>query len=301
MGEPMATKTLKELRAAAKALGIKGYSTMSRRALELRLAGAGEPKVPAPKTAKQSAAKKKPAQVNTKTARSAAKSARAGGIVKPSSPLAPVPEKPLATHYLSGEEERVENAKYATVLPGSATPSIVTIDLGEDIDNMPPVSEPMLCLLPQKPGVLHGYWIVPSNSVPDLSALKLRLGRIVGDTQEIIQEFALSHERGHWYFHLDESENIGAVYLQLGYYQPDGRFVTACRRGIARIPSLYSSQRTDRLWWVSDEQFRAMYLRAGGFVRGPRLGWAASVGSPGGVRGVSSERLAWPGNISSQR
>ena len=296
MGEPMATKTLKELRAAAKALGIRGYSTMSRSTLALRLAGAGEPKAPAPKTAKQLAAKKKPAQ-----ARPVEKSARAGSKAKPPSPLAPVPEKPPATHNLSSEEERVENAKYATVLPGSATPSIVTIDLGEDIDNMPPVSEPMLCLLPQKPGVLHGYWIVPSNSVPDLSALKLRLGRIVGDTQEIIQEFALSHERGHWYFHLDESENVGAVYLQLGYYQPDGRFVTATRRGIARIPSLYSSQRTDRLWWVSDEQFRAMYLRAGGFVRGPRLGWAASVSSPGGVRGVSSERLAWPGNISSQR
>src|SRR3989344_2011595 len=202
MGEPMATKTLKELRAAAKARGIKGYSTMSRGALELRLAGAGEPKAPTQKTAKKSAEKKKPAPVNTKTARSAAKSARAGGIVKPSAPLTPVPEKPVATHYLSSEEERVENAKYATVLPGSATPSIVTIDLGEDIDNMPPVSEPMLCLLPQKPGVLHGYWIVPSNSELDLKALKLRLGRIVGDTQEIIQEFALSHERGHWYFHL---------------------------------------------------------------------------------------------------
>ena len=263
--------------------------------------GKGKKKEGEKKKKKKGGKKKNPAPVNTKAARSAAKSARAGGIVKPSSPLAPAREKPVATHYLSSEEERVENAKYATVLPGSATPSIVTIDLGEDIDNMPPVSEPMLCLLPQKPGVLHGYWIVPSNSVPDLSALKLRLGRIVGDTQEIIQEFALSHERGHWYFHLDESENVGAVYLQLGYYQPDGHFVTACRRGIARIPSLYSSQRTDRLWWVSDEQFRAMYLRAGGFVRGPRLGWAASVSSPGGVRGVSSERLTWPGNISSRQ
>ncbi|MDO8706722.1 MAG: hypothetical protein Q7J84_17470, partial [Sulfuricaulis sp.] len=153
----MATKTLKELRAAAKALGIKGYSTMSRNALALRLAGAGEPKAPAPKAAKKSATKKKPAPVTAQTARSAAKSARADGNVKPSPPFSPVPEKPLATHYLSNEEERVENAKYATVLPGSATPSIVAIDLGEDIDNMPPVSEPMLCLLPQKPGVLHGY------------------------------------------------------------------------------------------------------------------------------------------------
>lgn len=303
MGEPMASKTLKELRASAKARGMKGYSTMSRDTLELKLNGAGGPKAVPAKSVKNSLAKKKPAPAKTKSVRPAAtaKSARADGKIKPSSPLSAVPEKPAATQRLSGEEERVENAKYATVLPGSAPPSTVTVDLGEDIDNLPPVPEAMLCLLPQKPGVLHGYWVVPPNTAPDLNTLKLRLGRIVGDTQEIIQEFALSHERGHWYFHLDEAENVGAVYLQLGYYQPDGRFVTAIRRGIARIPSLYSSQRTDRLWWVSEDQFRAMYLRAGGFVRGPRLGWAASISSPGGVRGVSSERLAWPGNISSQR
>ena len=297
----MATKTLKELRAAAKARGIKGYSTMSRGALELRLAGADKPKAAPAKSAKKSPEKTKPAQVKTKPARPAAKSARTAGGIKPPAPFVPVPEKPAETHRLSSDEERVENAKYATVLPGGVTPSIVTTDLGEDIDNMPPVAEPMLCLLPQKPGVLHGYWVVPANIAPDMNTLKLRLGRIAGDTQEIIQEIALSRERGHWYFHLDESENVGAVYLQLGYYGPDGRFVTATRRGITRIPSLYSSQRTDRLWWVSEEQFRAMYLRAGGVVRGSRLGWAASISSPGGVRGVSSERLAWPGNISSQK
>jgi len=33
-------------------------------------------------------------------------------------------------------------------------------------------------------------------------------------------------------------------------------------------------------------------------VRGPRLGWAASISSPGGA--PSSDRLAWPGGVSSR-
>lgn len=200
----------------------------------------------------------------------------------------------------STEEERVESAKYATVLPGSVAQPAVAADLGEDIDNLPPVTEATLCLLPQKPGVLHGYWVIPPNTPLNTRSLKLRLGRIVRDAFVIVDEISLPHERGHWYFHLDESADIGEIYLQLGYYEADGSFVTATRRGIARIPSLHPSERTDRLWWVSEKQFRAMYQRAGGIVRAGRLGWAASISSPGGAAPApSSERLAWPGNISS--
>jgi hypothetical protein len=198
----------------------------------------------------------------------------------------------------SVDEEQIESAKYAIVPPGTAVPRAEAADLNEDIDNLPPVTEPTLCLLPQKPGVLHGYWVLPPDSVPRAQSFKLRLGRIARDVFEIIDEIALPRERGHWYFHVDESADMGEVYLQLGHYEPDGRFVTATRRGIARIPSLYASSRTDRLWWVSEEQFRAMYRRAGGYVRGPRLGWAASISSPGGA--PSSDRLAWPGGISSR-
>ena len=270
---------------------------MPRQALEQMLAGADKHPLAA-KTVAKSPAKKKTAPHKTQSVRSAAKPAPSANIDSPPAFVA-VPAKSSDFQQFSGQEERVENAKYATILNGGVSPAYTFSDLGEDIDNLPPVSEPMLCLLPQKPGVLHGYWVLPPNSTANLSLLKLRLGRVAGDTLEIIQEFALSHARGRRYFHLDEAENVGAVYLQLGYYQADGQFVTAIRRGIARIPSLYSSQITDRLWWVNDEQFRAMYLRAGGFLRGPRLGWSASISSPGGARSVSSDRLAWPGNISS--
>ena len=217
-------------------------------------------------------------------------------------PPAPVPRWEWAGDISrqSSEEERVESAKYATVLPGSVAQPAVAADLGEDIDNLPPVTEATLCLLPQKPGVLHGYWVIPPNTPLNSRSLKLRLGRIVRDAFVIVDEISLPHERGHWYFHLDESADIGEIYLQLGYYEADGNFVTATRRGIARIPSLHPSERTDRLWWVSEKQFRAMYRRAGGIVHAGRLGWAASISSPGGAAPApSSERLAWPGNISS--
>jgi hypothetical protein len=243
----------------------------------------------------------KSTQTRTKKERKIAPDTRTKVHTPPAPVLTPKWEWVTDTRRQPVDEEQVENAKYATVLPGTAAPRRDTADLNEDIDNLPPVTEPMLCLLPQKPGVLHGYWIVPPNSIPYPQSLKLRLGRIARDAFEIIDEIALPDVRGHWYFHLDESADVGAVYLQLGFYEPDGRFVTATRRGIARIPSLYASDRTDRLWWVSEEQFRAMYRRAGGYVRGPRLGWAASISSPGGAPGApSSDRLAWPGNVSSR-
>ncbi len=311
----MPTNTLKELHTLARAQGLRGYSKLSRRELEKFLSLSRGKNAAATKKAKAAAPKKTASKTGRGSVKSTAKSARTRASKKIAAATARPVARDVATPALvpkwewvsdiqrqSTEEEQVESAKYATVLPGGAAPRAEAPDLGEDIDNLPSVTEPTLCLLPQKPGVLHGYWIIPPNSEPYPQSLKLRLGRIAGDTFEIIEEIMLPHERGRWYFHVDETSDHGAVYLQLGYYDPGGRFVTAIRRGIARIPSLYASDRTDRLWWVSEEQFRSMYRRAGGQVRGPRLGWAASISSPGGAaRAPSSERLAWPGNISSQR
>ena len=300
----MTTKTLTELRAQARARGLKGYSKISRSELERLLTGSDSRKPAAAKKLEKTTSTKNTSATKSKAARTPAKSALTRGKKKPAAvPSAPVPQWEWAgdVSRQSAEEEQVESAKYATVLPGSVAPPAVAADLGEDIDNLPPVTETMLCLLPQKPGVLHGYWVIPPNTLPNSQSLKLRLGRIVRDAFEIIEEISLPHERGHWYFHLDESADAGAIYLQLGYYEPDGSFVTATRRGIARIPSLHASERTDRLWWVSEKQFRAMYRRAGGFVRAGRLGWAASIGSPGGAApALSAERLAWPGGVSSR-
>ena len=311
----MTTKTLTELRARARARGIKGYSKISRRELERLLTGSNSRKPAAAKKPGGTASTKNTSLTKPKAARTPAKSALTHAQKKPAPvrertpapaavPSAPVPQWEWASDISRPPtgEEQVESAKYATVLPGGVAPPAVAADLGEDIDNLPPVTEATLCLLPQKPGVLHGYWVIPPHTVPNSPSLKLRLGRIVRNAFEIIEEISLPRARGHWYFHLDESADPGAIYLQLGYYEPDGNFVIAIRRGIARIPSLHPSERTDRLWWVSEKQFRAMYRRAGGFLRAGRLGWAASIGSPGGaVRAPSSERLAWPGGVGSQR
>ena len=309
----MPTKNIKELRALARSRGLRGYSKLSRRELEKLLsAGNGQKPAAVEKTAKASPAspvakaKSKSASPRVKSAPARTKMTRPAVEATPRmTPPAPAPALAPKWEWAgdvqrqSVDEEQIESAKYAIVPPGTAVPRAEAADLNEDIDNLPPVTEPTLCLLPQKPGVLHGYWVMPPDSAARAQSFKLRLGRIARDVFEIIDEIALPRERGHWYFHMDESADMGEVYLQLGYYEPGGRFVTATRRGIARIPSLHASNRTDRLWWVSEEQFRAMYRRAGGHVRGPRLGWAASISSPGGA--PSYDRLAWPGGVSSQR
>ncbi len=293
----METKTLKQLRALAKARGLKAYARL-RKAELLRLLARTRSTVTKKsgvKTAKAMSPKKKtraaPTGKKTATRRRA-----------PSRPRAqtPPPAAGMPAATLS-DQERVENAKFAVTPPGVAfTEPAFGSDLGEDIDRLPALSEPMLCLLPQKPGILHGYWWLPPGMFHVPAPHMLRLGRLVGETLEIVQEHPLPQAHGHWYFRLDAAADGGALYLQLGYYQADGSFVSAIRRGIARIPSLYASERTDRRWWVSDARFRAMYLRAGGFPRGARLGWTASIGSPG-AQAVSPGRPAWPGgNLSSQ-
>jgi hypothetical protein len=292
----MAGKSLKELRAQARARGLKGYSKLRRDALERLLA---MPPAACARTAKRARDTAAPAEATSPAATVQAPAASARGAGRALGITGQSEAPPAST---STVEERVESAKYAMVMPGAAEPPVVTGDLAEDLDRLPLPAEATLCLLPQKPGIVHGYWVVPPQAMPKPESLRLRLGRLAGDTFEILEEIALPQARGHWYFHLDETADLGAVYLQLGYYAADGRFVTAIRRGIARVPNLYAAERTDRLWWVSEERFRAMYLRAGGFTQGARLGWAASLGSPGGVpHAPSSERLAWPGGVSSRQ
>ncbi|MHB8624201.1 MAG: DUF4912 domain-containing protein [Sulfuricaulis sp.] len=307
----MKAKTLKELHAQARNLGIKGYSKLSRAALERRLAVAGEKKPDSGKKLPKKPSLNKPAPAKKIKAQPApAKSKRPGRAKNPAATSSFTKTLPGAapgaselratgTRRLLSDEQRIENAKCAMVPPGGVTPFTMATDLGEDIDHLPPISEPMVCLLPQKPGVLHGYWVVPQESALHAKSLKLRLGRLAGDALETIEEIDLPREFGHWYFHLDDTANINVVYLQLGYYAPDGRFITASHRGMARIPSLFASQKIDRLWWISEEKFRAMYLRAGGLARGARLGWASSISSPGAAPGALPERFTWPGNISS--
>jgi hypothetical protein len=291
--------TVEELRAQAKKLGLTGYSKLRKDELLKLLAAHGLP----PDEERSATAKAAPRTetVQTKVSNAHPADSRDAALARPRPPLGAAAKSAAAEITASEAEQQVESAKYAFAPPGVSVPQPAAApDLGEDIERLPAIEEPLLCLLPQKPGILHGYWVIPPGAQLAGQALRLRLAQFAGENIEVLEEMPLPGARGHWYFHLHNETDHGAVYLQLGYYTADGRFVTAFYRGIARIPSLYASARTDRLWWVSDEQFRAMYLRAGGFARGPRLGWAAAGSSPGAPP-PPGERLAWPGGISSQR
>lgn len=288
----MRKKTLKELRAAARTRGLRGYSKLPRTELEKLLSRSGPsanavPEKPGKENPKKAAASGKSGATIRRMKSTIPARVKNASAVPPAKTATPAEKAPAAPKWKWAdvrspeEEERVERAKFATNPAGQSSPAAT--DLNEDIDKLPPLTEPMLCLLPQKPGVMHGYWVAPPGTAPSAQSLKLRFGRIANDVFEILEEIPLSRERGHWYFRVDESADIGAVYLQLGYYETDGRFVNAIRRGIARVPSLYASEKTDRLWWVSEEQFQTMYRRAGGKISGPRPGWTASIGSPGGA------------------
>ena len=297
----MVSKTIAELRALAKSRGLKGYSKLP--IAELRRVLAQPEKATAPKTKKSKPASQKitagiktPSSRQTPTKKTAVRPVRVP-VVSGSVHEEPAVNLMSSTARLSSDEERVEDAKYVVTPRGTAIslrPSIT--DLGEDIDRLPVLREPALCLLPQKPGVLHAYWVLEPGATARQPGMKLRLCRIADDTLFVLQEISLPGERGHWYFHIDGQSEPGDLYAHLGYYRDTGEFVTAIHRGIARIPSLYASGRTDRQWWVSDQKFREMYLRAGGFVTGTQLGWTASIGSLHG-----GERLGWVNASSSKR
>lgn len=291
----MESHTLRELRELAKKLGLPGYSRLAKDELLQRL---GKPKAARAAAAKRAGkAKRNPAHESSTTAAAppAAKAAPASSTT-PVRTDVPRPETVQPTHF-STDEERVESAKFR---PFSATAPRATPapDLGEDIDRLPALRESTLCLLPQKPGILHAYWALAEGDGTRRENLRLRLCHGAPQALQIWEEVPIgSATRGHWYFHVPEA--VGhEVLIQLGYYDGD-TFVIAIRRGIARIPSLYAADRTDRWWWISEEDFRRMYLRAGGMLTGRRLGWAASIGSPSAPP-KPDERLGWPGGVSSR-
>lgn len=200
----------------------------------------------------------------------------------------------------------VETAKYVTSpvkAPVTRPPAIS--DLVEDIDRLPDPIEPFVCLLAQKPGILYAYWRSPPEESGQPSRYMLRLARLAPNALDVYEEFPVRSERGNWYFRVDENLGGRDMVLQLGYYR-DGRFITAQGQSVARLPSLYASTRTDHRWWVSEQEFASMYLRAGGVAAGKRYQWFASTGSPTAPPGAPGpgaapeERLRWPGGVSSR-
>lgn len=282
----MESKTIEELRTLARALGLRGYSKLRKDQLSKLLKAhsansrARRP-APSPRGGAPRGVERTPAVKIAASPKAGAKPARTGAPSAGAEPVAQLLSQPALE---SNDEERIETAKFAVTPAGTAlSPRALTGVLHENIDQLPALPASSLCLLPQKPGVVYVYWVLTAALPAPLAALRLRLCRRPTDGAiEILEEVLVPSAASGWYFHIPEDAEPGAYFVHLGHYTAGGEFVTAIERGIARIPSLYASAQTDRRWWISDADFRALYRRAGGFVRGARLGW------PGG--GVSSQR-----------
>jgi len=293
-GPGLKNKTLKELRALAKARGLRGYSKLTKDELAVRL------------EAHSSAAASTRAEAGRRP-RAKARSGAERQIKKAAPDAAPAPDttggseavamQPPASSYPSAEQT-VEEAKYA--LHPSGVSLARAGDLDEEIDRLPAPTHPLVCLLPQKPGVLYAYWVLPPAAEAERPDYKLRLCRGSGETLHVLEEVPVRTERGGWYFHVGEQSLDEGVVVQLGFYR-DGKFHNARGRSLASLPSRYAATRVDERWWVPEADFAQMYLRAGGFMTpARRFAWAGSIGSPGAAPPGPEQHLAWPGGVSSR-
>lgn len=227
----MNTMTVKELRERARELCIPGYSKMRKDEL---LAAIGGSETPESTEAAPEASTRTPEAAPTEA---------------------------------TEREQHIERMKYAT----GAADHPYSPDLGEDIDNLPPLrGEPRLALLAQKPGVLHAYWHLAPGQLASQGGLRLRLGILYGQEFHVKEEIAVGSDRGSWYFHVDESWHPAAIYAQLGYYGDDGKFTIAIRRGIVHLPRLLEFSSLGINWGLTQEEFEHTRAHAGA------LGAAAS-------------------------
>lgn len=272
----MDSKSIKELRQVAKTLGVKGYSRMTRSELERELKIKNGPAV---------------RSVTPAAPPSTDPPAKSSDTTRWEEPARQ--HGPKDAHFAS-QEERVESAKYHQHSHGAAVARAPN-PLGENIDQLPPLRDPMLCVLPQKPGILHAYWVLPGQA-PN-AKLMLRLCRIGPQSLDVEQEVELPAERGVWYFHVPETFDNDAALVQLGEYR-GGEFVATMSRSVTRAPSRYASNRTDQAWWINEDDFRRMYQRTGGATQAARHVWNNSTSSPGAAA-PGEGRPEWPGGVSS--
>lgn len=266
-------ETLAELRARAKRLGLKGYSKLRKIDLQ-KLIAAHKPKSASSPARKFSA-------VNTPT-RAEPGGKRAARRAPASTTGKPKPDRGRVTATLDSEQQ-IERAKYVlSPSPEHLAAPVRNGALAEDIDQLPAIRTSSVCLLPQKPGVLHGYWSISRYTRWPNPALRLRLASLRGEGFEVLEEFPLTADSGRWYFHLSPDIREDSLYLQLGFYRPDGEFVTAMHRGLARLPRLTAADPADRRWWMDERRLRELYQRSAGTEQAGRRAWTTAASSPGG-------------------
>ncbi|MDX5151695.1 MAG: Rho termination factor N-terminal domain-containing protein [Acidiferrobacterales bacterium] len=276
----MEDKSVKTLREMARDLGITGYSKLRKDELISAIKAAQKPK----RAATQSKAGSKPGSGKAKNvakAKPAKKAASAGSK----------PDKTTTVPVAANEEQRIENAKYATGPTGvAARESQYPPDLGEDIDHLPSLSEPRLALLMQKPGVLLASWNLEPGHCARQPGLRLRLGVLADRRFNVSQEVEVSRDQGSYYFHVEPSWPLSEIYLQLGAYEAGGHFAIAIRRGIVRLPRLLALTALGVNWALEEAEFESVAAQSGPLGRVPRRVVAIAPSSPGG--GFTSGGLA---------
>ncbi|MDA8363567.1 MAG: hypothetical protein M0Z84_07050 [Gammaproteobacteria bacterium] len=280
----MRDKTVKQLRAIARKQGCRGYSRLRRDELLRMLARRRpEPSKPKPKSAAPGTRlRRRPAPKTGRPGKAAAvprpgkrrtaAAARAAAGRKRNS-------RPKVAARRAGPKRRPKPGSLVMPVGLELPVPFVAADLGEDIESLPPLPDALLGLLPQKPGILHGYWALEPGTLRRQPDLRIRLCRIRDRVLEVLDEIPLPSDSGRWYFHVGDLAAETQLYAQLGHYGTDRKFVTAIDHGIARLPSLHASAQTDADWWISDAEFGQMYVRTGGRPDGQRLVWSASVSS----------------------
>ncbi len=282
----MDTNTVKELREIARDLGITGFSKMRKEEL---LAAIKKAK-PKKKAATKSPKTKKAAKV-----KKAKKKITKGKVRKTVMSAEPVAKTVKREPTEETDEERIESAKFITTIAGTAAyHSQYPPDLGEDIDTLPPLPEPRLTFLMQKPGVVATNWHLESGRTQQDKDLRLRLGVLADQQFHIEQEVQVNTDRGSHYFHIDPSWPPAVIYLQLGHYDQNGRFVIAIRRGTVRLPRLFIQSSLGVNWALEQEEFEREVITSGPLGSWPQH---AIPGAPSSHEWITSGAITSSGLI----
>ena len=249
----MRDRTLKELRALARRQGLTGYSGLRKHELLRRLARhRPAPPEPVRKSRNRPDHAAAPAAASPRRAkRRAAAGKRRSAPADPARPAAPAQPAPS-----------------------------VGVGFGADTGCLPPLPDVPLGLLPRKHGILHGYWTLEPGALQRQPGLCIRLCRIHDRVLEVLAEIPLPGDSGRWYFHVGQMAAETPLFAQLGHYTGDGTFLTAIDRGIARLPGPSTPEECAAFdWWISEPDFRKMYVRSDGVTDHRHLLWCASVSS----------------------
>jgi hypothetical protein len=288
-------KSVADLRALAKARGIKGVSKLRKAELVSALEGAARPSAsrkPAKTEKPRAGARKKKAEpVSAKApgvkagasraarrggaARTAGRQAVAsGGIAGSASSARPSrPSRARAARRL--DEQRVKASKYYVGVQSSP-------ELDQEFAYPETHGANVIVLLVRDPYWLFAYWEFAPSLREDLigkigeedlnrSRLVLRVYDVTGtdpDAPESYHDIDVAPEARNWYINVSRVEREYAV--DIGVVAPDGTFVLIARSNRVSLPPVGPSGLVDEEW-AGIEELYELFVRSG-TERGPTSG-----------------------------